>query len=106
MRVIHKTQIFFLNAIIIYCCNNIARVEGYVLYAGATVVFNVFLDLGAFFSGSGLIDRHLYRLLPICHYNRSQCGIFRVQLCVVHRPESMKLQTLFVPKEESFYYLI
>jgi len=70
------------------------------LYTGAAIIFDIFLDLGAFFAERGLVDWHLHRLFPIRHHDRSQRGIFCVQLFIIYRPESVKLQTLLVPKKK------
>jgi len=77
--------------------DNVIGVESNVLDTTSSVVFYVLLDLRLLLSIGRLIDRHFHRLFVVRHHNGSKGGVLRMDLGVVHRPESMELQDPLVP---------
>ena len=69
------------------------------LNASAAVVIHVLLDLALALPRRRLVDRHLDRLLVVSDDGGSQCGILRVELSIVHRPEPVEHQVLLIPAE-------
>lgn len=77
--------------------DDVVGFESDVLDSSTPVIVHIFLDLGLLLAQCWLVDGHLDGLLIVGHHDGAQRAVFCVHLCVIHRPETVKLQVLEVP---------
>ena len=84
---------------------DVGGVQGDVLHAGSTKVFDEFLDLGFAKTGGGFVDRHFDGLVVVGDDDGFQGGVFGVELFVIDGPESMEGEGFDVPVYDWFHLM-
>ena len=76
---------------------NIIHPQGHMLDPCAPVVVDVLLNLRLPLPCCWFVDGHLHLVSGVCHDDGAKGGVFGVDLFVVHTPEAVEAEDLFVP---------
>lgn len=76
------------------------------LNSSIMIIVNILLNLWFFLTNCGLINWHFDIFIIVCNNNGSQSRVFCVHHFIINWPESVEVETFFIPRHRWLHYSI